>query len=822
MPLISEQEARDSVFEIGDRLPSALAVAIQENVHIEDQVSTEMEVVKNKERRWRDVRAKLKPLLDLGDIWIAALDGLALNHLGYRALAKVTVALSESTQDERTYARELRKELAEALDSKKQALQPFHWRLEFPDVFYQTDGSPRPEGQCGFDAVLGNPPYVSTHTSSEQAWRRGLEARVGYLEDTYVHFTEQGLTLLRPGGLIGFIVSDTFFTLESKRRMRQWLQQCRLLCLGQCDPFEATVDAAIFVARMEPISDGTSLLFIQARHENEPNTPEQDLPKVYLREFTLPESTSVRHVQHGCLNLHVAPISIYRTALNQSFFEPSPPALALYHRFNDAVKRLVGEWWERIETSTKFAENEQEIREYQRSLTPGDVTLVGLIAEGAQGMRTANNGRFIGYLEGTAQAREIQSKRELWTRKWLSNARVKRAFLRLLAQNGGDQAQPTSNVPAWEACVEPLKAKFHARNELGFGRTDLYRVVRRSLLAGPDDFRFAFEQRKAELLALWQSERQLSGFWEEHRLLPGSQQTRRYFRTATELSGADFCQLSQELVAWLELENEGRTKQRPSRPRIPRDALGFRSSEYYSDPADASRIATIYNGLSGRGQWVPFRKGDPEGNRWVDNEPLFINWSKESVDWLSTAPEARWQGHKLFLTPGVTWTAVANHVAMKARHQDSCIFDADSMRLTPRIGVLDPLTFLALMNSHLLSFMKMKFIKHTQKWEIGDLRLLPLTMPTPEQASQLANLAKSAIAAKRVSFGDNTPPNELVAFTRELTEDLRAQAPAYLKPDAQGLLLPTASDCLKIIELMVNWEAEKLYGVEGLGPFDDF
>jgi len=25
-----------------------------------------------------------------------------------------------------------------------------------------------------------------------------------------------------------------------------------------------------------------------------------------------------------------------------------------------------------------------------------------------------------------------------------------------------------------------------------------------------------------------------------------------------------------------------------------------------------------------------------------------------------------------------------------------------------------------------------------------------------------------------------------------------------------------------VIELAVNWEAEKLYGVEGLGPFDEF
>jgi hypothetical protein len=35
-------------------------------------------------------------------------------------------------------------------------------------------------------------------------------------------------------------------------------------------------------------------------------------------------------------------------------------------------------------------------------------------------------------------------------------------------------------------------------------------------------------------------------------------------------------------------------------------------------------------------------------------------------------------------------------------------------------------------------------------------------------------------------------------------------------------LLHTAADCLAVLELAVNWEAEKLYGMEGLGPFDEF
>ena len=64
-----------------------------------------------------------------------------------------------------------------------------------------------------------------------------------------------------------------------------------------------------------------------------------------------------------------------------------------------------------------------------------------------------------------------------------------------------------------------------------------------------------------------------------------------------------------------------------------------------------------------------------------------------------------------------------------------------------------------------------------------------------------------------------TRPGSLcAAFTRQLL----VSAPAYLRPSAQTILLTTAADCLHILERAVNWEAERLYGVEGLGPFDEF
>ncbi|MGZ7246490.1 Eco57I restriction-modification methylase domain-containing protein, partial [Streptococcus pyogenes] len=35
----------------------------------------------------------------------------------------------------------------------------FHWELEFPEVFFDRNGQPLGD-EAGFDAVIGNPPYV--------------------------------------------------------------------------------------------------------------------------------------------------------------------------------------------------------------------------------------------------------------------------------------------------------------------------------------------------------------------------------------------------------------------------------------------------------------------------------------------------------------------------------------------------------------------------------------------------------------------------------------------------------------------------------------
>src|SRR5439155_24014042 len=262
------------------------------------------------------------------------------------------------------------------------------------------------------------------------------------------------------GGAIGFVTADTFFTLESFGAMRELLQSHRLEWLGQCVPFDATVDAAIFVTRNESTTEDVRLTFVQARPlkrvDGSKTTPEkklQLLPDANNIEWNEPPTELVQHATMEELRVHDVPRSLYISAHKRAFVEPRPGTLALYTRFNDSVKQVVDEWWPRIEDSRAFAANLGAIQSYHRRLRPGHITLVGLIAEGGQGMRTANNARFLAYLEGTDQARDILVERERWTKQWLANPKIGPVFRALLQQHGGNPAHPTAKSAAWEACI---------------------------------------------------------------------------------------------------------------------------------------------------------------------------------------------------------------------------------------------------------------------------------------------------------------------------------------------------------------------------------
>ena len=90
----------------------------------------------------------------------------------------------------------------------------FTWETAFPDVF----------AEGGFDVVLGNPPYVRQELISDLKpyLQRRFESYHG-VADLFCYFYERGLRLLKPGGRLGYISSNTFFKTGSGKPLREYL-----------------------------------------------------------------------------------------------------------------------------------------------------------------------------------------------------------------------------------------------------------------------------------------------------------------------------------------------------------------------------------------------------------------------------------------------------------------------------------------------------------------------------------------------------------------------------------------------------------------------
>ncbi|WP_375399034.1 Eco57I restriction-modification methylase domain-containing protein [uncultured Sphingomonas sp.] len=82
----------------------------------------------------------------------------------------------------------------------------FNWEIAFPGVWRNLASQGR---SGGFDAVIGNPPYVRQEMigAIKPALESSYDSYAG-TADLYVYFYEQGLKLLRPGGRMAYVVTN--------------------------------------------------------------------------------------------------------------------------------------------------------------------------------------------------------------------------------------------------------------------------------------------------------------------------------------------------------------------------------------------------------------------------------------------------------------------------------------------------------------------------------------------------------------------------------------------------------------------------------------
>ncbi len=171
-------------------------------------------------------------------------------------------------------------------------------------------------------------------------------------------------------------------------------------------------------------------------------------------------------------------------------------------------------------------------------------------------MRTGNNGRFLGYLDGTAQAEEVKYRQAKLVGVWEAHSKVGPALKPLLR---ADEFR-------FENVVEDFKKKFDQTRDLTLKKGEVYRIADPALVATGKDFERALEYRSSELREHWDK----------------TDRVKQLYRLLSKEFHDDFCKIAYELFM------------ASTRKEVSFRKLGLKNGEIYSSPEDAPRIAAMY------------------------------------------------------------------------------------------------------------------------------------------------------------------------------------------------------------------------------------
>ena len=480
----------------------------------------------------------------------------------------------------------------------------------------------------GFDIVIGNPPYVSTKSSDENDKKR-LKNFYGFADDFYSHFIFKGFEILKDNGILSFITSKTYWTIQTKKNLRELLLKNKILEIYDTgNPFDAPmVDTAIIIVQKNNVDNNYNFYF-------------KDGKKDFLNPIIYEED-----------------INLYKIAPNNVFFIPNETNKKIANKYFNQVQPLLDKWWDKISTSKNIEKYYNELKKYRNSLKPGDITLLGLITEGGQGLATANNGKYIGVKEGTKLANNVRKQR------------------------------PEKLLLAAEFCKQNnIKTKQEA-----------------------EDFIKKFNELEI----------------------------RKLFDEIKEKYGRDiFGQ------GWLY--------------RIVSD----------DEMADVDLLTDDekLNGIEGDKTFVPYDKGDKDGNRWYAPTPYYIDWNRDNVKFLKENSGKKGIGMPVVRNPqfyfreGFCWTDVS--YAIRSRIKEKSIHDVLTMSLFCSTSKVNEKQIICLLNSDFMSKYLNAFVNTTVHFQINDARQLPIIIPNAEQLHIFENIFNRAVAIQKDKFSGKIAEDE--------------------------------------------------------------
>ncbi|WP_181042912.1 hypothetical protein [Enterococcus faecium] len=152
-----------------------------------------------------------------------------------------------------------------------------------------------------------------------------------------------------------------------------------------------------------------------------------------------------------------------------------------------------------------------------------------------------------------------------------------------------------------------------------------------------------------------------------------------------------------------------------------------------------------------KNHYVPYDKGDKDGNRWYLETPYAISWKKSNVGLLRKDPRARYQGYNYYFREGFCWSDIKT-TYLKCRIKNKGINDVKSMSLYAMTEKVPEYYIVSLINSEFMSLYVDSFVNNTQTFQINDARQIPVIVPNQRQLKEIKILYDNAINLKKKYF----------------------------------------------------------------------
>ena len=205
---------------------------------IETLPSDTVEQIREKGELYQEFRKLVSRFNDIADVWTSVYFG---NEISWDDYQELNDTIRGTDEEWKTLQKKLWFIKAKDIAREKRF---FHWELEFPEIFFEGDHR---KTNPGFDAVVGNPPYVRSDDLPDD--------HLNFLKlhfqdvvkprskcDLFFFFVNRGLILAKKEGYFSFIISNRIVANYATEKLRYFILFSNRL--------EKLADVSNFVDRM--------------------------------------------------------------------------------------------------------------------------------------------------------------------------------------------------------------------------------------------------------------------------------------------------------------------------------------------------------------------------------------------------------------------------------------------------------------------------------------------------------------------------------------------------------------------------------------------